>query len=80
MEPHNQTTPVATFLALIVQSVLTVGSFRAPGIALAATPGADPLALCLKSGKLGAVDMLAPTLQLMAGNATYEKVIDGEHV
>lgn len=59
---------------------LAVGSFRAPGIALAATPGADPLALCLKSGKLGALDMLAPTLQLMAGHATYEKVIDGEHV
>jgi 3-dehydrotetronate 4-kinase len=59
---------------------LAVGSFRAPGIALAATPGADPLALCLKSGKLGAVDMLASTLQLMAGNATGEKVIDGEHV
>jgi uncharacterized protein YgbK (DUF1537 family) len=59
---------------------LVVGSFRAPGIALAATPDADPLALCLKSGKLGAVGMLAPTLESMAGNATCEKVIDGAQV
>jgi len=44
-----------------------VGSYRSPGIALAATPGADPLGLCLKSGKLGEVDMFASTLELMTG-------------
>jgi 3-dehydrotetronate 4-kinase len=52
---------------------LAVGSYRAPGIALAATLDADPLALCLKSGKLGDVDMFASTLELMAGKSNDQR-------
>jgi uncharacterized protein YgbK (DUF1537 family) len=50
-------------------SRLTVGPYRAPGISHAVTPGASPIAFCLKSGKLGAEDMFLPMLaEMVAGN------------
>lgn len=48
---------------------LQVGPYGGPGVGTAVTKGPDPLALCLKSGKLGPVDMLAPTLASMAEGA-----------
>jgi uncharacterized protein YgbK (DUF1537 family) len=45
---------------------LQVGPYERPGVARAVTTDAQPLALCLKSGKLGPVDMLLPMLQSMA--------------
>lgn len=47
---------------------LTVGAYEGPGVARAVTddPGEGRLALCLKSGKLGPVEMLLPMLQGMA--------------
>lgn len=45
---------------------LRVGAYERPGVARAVTTDAQPLALCLKSGKLGPVDMLLPMLQSMA--------------
>ncbi|MDO9526167.1 MAG: nucleotide-binding domain containing protein [Gemmobacter sp.] len=48
---------------------LQVGPYGGPGIGSAVTLGRDPLALCLKSGKLGPVDMLAGALDAMAQGA-----------
>jgi 3-dehydrotetronate 4-kinase len=45
---------------------LRVGAYRAPGIAQATSEGEIPLALCLKSGKLGPEDMMLPMLESMA--------------
>jgi uncharacterized protein YgbK (DUF1537 family) len=47
------------------QQELRVGPFLAPGVARAVTVGDDPIALCLKSGKLGPVDMLLSMLASM---------------
>ena len=44
---------------------LQVGPYIAPGVARAVAPGTAPIALCLKSGKLGPVDMLLPMLRSM---------------
>lgn len=44
---------------------LAIGRYAGPGIARAVSSGADPIALCLKSGKLGPVDMFLPTLDSM---------------
>lgn len=44
---------------------LRVGAYEAPGIARAVTPGEAPLAICLKSGKLGPADMFLPMLHSM---------------
>ncbi|SKA36130.1 Uncharacterized conserved protein YgbK, DUF1537 family [Enhydrobacter aerosaccus] len=44
---------------------LRVGPYGGPGIGTAATDGADPIALCLKSGKLGPVDLFMTTLKSM---------------
>jgi uncharacterized protein YgbK (DUF1537 family) len=44
---------------------LQVGPYIAPGVARAVAAGASPIALCLKSGKLGPVDMLLPMLHSM---------------
>lgn len=44
---------------------LRVGPYLAPGVARAVTMGGDPIALCLKSGKLGPIDMLLPMLARM---------------
>jgi 3-dehydrotetronate 4-kinase len=51
------------------QDRLHVGPFLAPGVARAVTEGSDPIALCLKSGKLGPVDMLLPMLASMEEGA-----------
>ena len=45
---------------------LEVGAFTAPGIGRAVSRGAVPLALCLKSGKLGSIDMFLNTLDEMS--------------
>jgi uncharacterized protein YgbK (DUF1537 family) len=45
---------------------LRVGAYKAPGIAQATSEGVIPLALCLKSGKLGPEDMMLPMLESMA--------------
>jgi uncharacterized protein YgbK (DUF1537 family) len=42
---------------------LTVAPFTSPGIGLCATASPQPLSLCLKSGKLGAVDLFATALE-----------------
>ncbi|MER8829556.1 four-carbon acid sugar kinase family protein [Mesorhizobium sp. M0938] len=49
---------------------LRIGSYQGPGIARATTEEERPIALCLKSGKLGPVEMFLPTLESMknAGN------------
>ena len=44
---------------------LRVGPYGGPGIGTAVTDGEDPVALCLKSGKLGPVDLFATTLDAM---------------
>ncbi|MDN5005733.1 3-oxo-tetronate kinase [Bradyrhizobium sp. GCM10027634] len=44
---------------------LRVGPYGGPGIGIAVTEDDDPLALCLKSGKLGPVDLFATTLEAM---------------
>lgn len=44
---------------------LHVGPYLGPGVARAVTPGDDPVALSLKSGKLGPVYMLLPMLARM---------------
>ncbi|MBZ9986937.1 four-carbon acid sugar kinase family protein [Mesorhizobium sp. BH1-1-5] len=44
---------------------LKVGAYQGPGIARATTEEADVVALSLKSGKLGPVDMFLPTLESM---------------
>ncbi|WP_378942337.1 3-oxo-tetronate kinase [Mesorhizobium sp. ANAO-SY3R2] len=44
---------------------LRIGAYQGPGIARATTETDDPVALCLKSGKLGPVDMFLPTLESM---------------
>jgi uncharacterized protein YgbK (DUF1537 family) len=44
---------------------LQVGRYVAPGVARAVSTGDTPIALCLKSGKLGPVDMLLPMLASM---------------
>ncbi len=45
---------------------LAVGPYRAPGISHAVTPSSDPVAFCLKSGKLGAEDMFLPMLDRLS--------------
>lgn len=50
--------------ALGVQ-VLTPGPWTGPGAVLATTEGQDRLGFCLKSGKLGPVDMFIKTLEAM---------------
>ena len=45
---------------------LRVGAYKAPGVAQATSEGEAPLALCLKSGKLGPEDMFLPMLASMA--------------
>jgi 3-dehydrotetronate 4-kinase len=42
---------------------LTVAPFTSPGIGLCATSAPKPLSLCLKSGKLGAVDLFETALE-----------------
>ncbi|MDB5819055.1 MAG: serine kinase [Rhizobacter sp.] len=44
---------------------LQVGRYVAPGVARAVSTGETPIAFCLKSGKLGPVDMLLPMLASM---------------
>ncbi len=44
---------------------LRIGAYQGPGVARATTEEADVIALSLKSGKLGPVDMLMPTLESM---------------
>lgn len=44
---------------------LRVGPYVSPGVARAVSTGETPVALCLKSGKLGPVDMLLPMLASM---------------
>ena len=44
---------------------LRIGSYQGPGVARATTEEGEPVALCLKSGKLGPVDMFIPTLESM---------------
>ncbi|MDF0584065.1 3-oxo-tetronate kinase [Bradyrhizobium yuanmingense] len=44
---------------------LRVGPYGGPGIGTAVTEDEDPVALCLKSGKLGPVDLFATTLEAM---------------
>lgn len=44
---------------------LRVGPYGGPGIGTATTDDADPIALCLKSGKLGPVDLFMTTLKSM---------------
>ncbi|WP_249157468.1 3-oxo-tetronate kinase [Bradyrhizobium sp. KB893862 SZCCT0404] len=44
---------------------LRVGSYGGPGIGTAVTEEDDPVALCLKSGKLGPVDLFTRTLESM---------------
>lgn len=44
---------------------LRVGPYLRPGVARAVSSGDAPIALCLKSGKLGPVDMLLPMLASM---------------
>lgn len=44
---------------------LDVGAYGGPGIGTATTDGADPCAFCLKSGKLGPVDLFARALNDM---------------
>lgn len=44
---------------------LRIGAYQGPGVARATTEGADTVALSLKSGKLGPVDMFLPTLESM---------------
>ncbi|MDA9437906.1 serine kinase [Bradyrhizobium sp. CCBAU 51745] len=41
------------------------GPYGGPGIGTAVTEDEDPVALCLKSGKLGPVDLFATTLEVM---------------
>ena len=45
---------------------LRVGPYGGPGIGTAVTEDEDPVALCLKSGKLGPVDLFATTLEAMS--------------
>lgn len=45
---------------------LRVGAYSGPGPGMAVSRGDDPVALCLKSGKLGTEDMMWPTLEGMA--------------
>lgn len=45
---------------------LRVGAYKAPGISQAVSDGDAPVALCLKSGKLGPEDMFLPMLESMA--------------
>lgn len=44
---------------------LRIGAYQGPGVARATTEGDDPIGLCLKSGKLGPVEMFLPTLESM---------------
>ncbi|WP_440412453.1 3-oxo-tetronate kinase [Neorhizobium petrolearium] len=44
---------------------LLVGPYGGPGIGTAVTEGPDPVALCLKSGKLGPVDLFTAALASM---------------
>lgn len=44
---------------------LKIGAYRGPGVALATAENERPLAICLKSGKLGPVEMFLPTLDAM---------------
>ena len=44
---------------------LSVGPYLGPGVARAVSSGDTPMALCLKSGKLGPVEMLLPMLANM---------------
>jgi uncharacterized protein YgbK (DUF1537 family) len=44
---------------------LRVGAYQGPGVARATTEQDDVVALSLKSGKLGPVDMFLPTLESM---------------
>jgi uncharacterized protein YgbK (DUF1537 family) len=44
---------------------LRVGPYGGPGIGTAVTEDEDPVAICLKSGKLGPVDLFATTLEAM---------------
>lgn len=44
---------------------LRIGAYEGPGVARATTEDDEPIALCLKSGKLGSADMFLPTLESM---------------
>jgi uncharacterized protein YgbK (DUF1537 family) len=44
---------------------LRIGAYRGPGVAIATTEEARPVAFCLKSGKLGPEGMFLPTLESM---------------
>lgn len=44
---------------------LRIGAYQGPGVARATTEDGDTIALSLKSGKLGPVDMFLPTLESM---------------
>lgn len=48
---------------------LGVGPYGGPGISRAVSAGPEPIALCLKSGKLGPVDMFLPMLAEMSKKA-----------
>jgi uncharacterized protein YgbK (DUF1537 family) len=44
---------------------VAVGAYGGPGVSRATSMGSEPVALCLKSGKLGAVEMFLPVLEAM---------------
>lgn len=48
---------------------LRIGAYQGPGVAIATTEEARPAAFCLKSGKLGPVEMFLPTLESMRAGA-----------
>lgn len=49
---------------------LNVGPYGGPGIGIATTDEPEPIALCLKSGKLGPVDLFEQMLDSMRGAGT----------
>lgn len=49
---------------------LRIGSYGGPGIGTAVTEGTDPIALCLKSGKLGPIDLFTRALDTMRTGGT----------
>lgn len=48
---------------------MQVGRYEAAGVGRAVSEQESPIALCLKSGKLGPVDMFLPTLEAMRGRS-----------
>ena len=55
---------------------LRIGAYEGPGISRAVTEDANPIALVLKSGKLGPVDMFIPVLDAMRRPAEITPLYD----